>query len=459
MQAATRRSPALALLLLALLLAACNGGDARAPAGSPTPGGSGPATATPPAVEATATAFPLPTAPAATATTGSASELLEPDADRAFEHIRVLADEIGSRVAATDEERRAADYIAGQLEAAGYRVEIELFAVELTRDRSTVELSGGARLESTLVLLGSPNGTASGPLVRGNLGRPDDLADLDATGAVLLLDRGLITFAEKALNAEAAGAVAVIVVNNVPGPLLSGSLGDTKVTIPVVGASTDDGVVLDYLASESLASEGEPVTVRADRRVATGQSQNVVGRASERCDAYLGAHYDSVEAGPGANDNASGTAMLLELARTHHVEGLCAVAFGSEESGLWGSRAFVQAHDVSGARFMLNFDVVAKITGPIFVATEDDPASMELADRAAAAAAERGIHMPRGAFPQFSSSDHASFSAAGVPAITIYAGDDPLMHGPSDDLDNVSRDDLATMLRVADVALRALLAR
>jgi aminopeptidase YwaD len=183
----------------------------------------------------------------------------------------------------------------------------------------------------------------------------------------------------------------------------------------------------------------------------------VVGRASERCDAYIGAHYDSVEAGPGANDNASGTAAMLELARTHRADGLCAIAFGSEENGLHGSRAFVRAHDVEGARFMLNFDMVAKISSPFFVATTGSASSRDLADRAAAVAMELAFDMPRGAFPRFASSDHESFSAADVPAITVHSGDDPLIHDPRDDLDNVSRDDLATMLNVAAAVLRALI--
>jgi len=81
------------------------------------------------------------------------------------------------------------------------------------------------------------------------------------------------------------------------------------------------------------------------------------GSAGVRCEVYLGAHYDSVPAGPGANDNASGTALLLEVARVHRADRVCVVAFGAEEIGLFGSRTFVDEHDVSGARLMLNFDM------------------------------------------------------------------------------------------------------
>ena len=444
-----------ATLLLALA-AACGGDDGAGSATSTTVEATVEATAAAPpaagAPSATATAPPT-TGPAPpTVTTTLPPALGEPDAARAFEHLRVLVEEIGVRVSASDEERSAAAYIAAQLEDAGYAVTLEPFAVEVTRDESAVTLPNGEELESAVVLSGSPNGADAGPLVHGGLGSAADIAGVEAAGAVLLLDRGVITFAEKALNAEAAGAVAVIIVNNRPGSF-RGSLGDAAVAVPVVGVAPDDGATLDR-----LAAGGESVTVRAEVRTSTEQSQNVVGRASGECDAYLGAHYDSVQAGPGANDNASGTAAMIELARSHLTAGLCAIAFGSEESGLWGSRAFVESHDLRDARFMLNFDMVAKITSPIFVATDGDRDSRELADRATAIADELGMRIPRGAFPAFASSDHASFAAAGVPAITVHSGDDPLIHRPSDDLDNVSPDDLAAMLRVAAAVLDALLA-
>src|SRR5690606_34621988 len=113
-----------------------------------------------------------------------------------------------------------------------------------------------------------------------------------------VLDRGEIPFAEKVKNAEAAGAIAVVVINNEPGAY-QGTLGDHQSSIPVVG--------VEQAARESL------VPVRGNGRltvIASGgrrerESQNVVGRTEEPCRAYIGAHYDSVQVSPGANDNAS----------------------------------------------------------------------------------------------------------------------------------------------------------
>ena len=106
---------------------------------------------------------------------------------------------------------------------------------------------------------------------------------------------------------------------------------------------------------------GQSVSVTASGGTRTVTSQNVVGRRGATCRAYIGAHYDSVPEGPGANDNASGTATMLEIARVRGTDGLCAIAFGSEEVGLRGSQAFVPQHLAGGARFMLNFDMTGRI--------------------------------------------------------------------------------------------------
>ena len=368
-------------------------------------------------------------------------------------HLRVLASEIGPRVSTTIEERQAAEYIAGQLEAAGYATTIEPFDAGSTVDGSTVTLADGSTLESTRALLNTPNLAASGRLVRAGLGRAVDLVDIDLQGAILMLDRGVVQFGTKALNAQNAGAVALIIINNVPGPLVNGTLGETDVSIPVVGVDQPDGSALTL-----LVDGGETVQVVADLQSITAPSWNVVGRRGEQCSAYVGAHYDSVALAPGGNDNGSGTATMLELARTHRAGGLCFLAFGSEEVGLVGSSAFVEGIDADRVGFMLNLDMMGKRTRPAFIAGSDS-ASRQLADRAAAVAAKAGYEVPREAFPRSASSDHASFSAAGVPAITITSGNDEVIHQPLDTFENVVREDLAAMLEIAALVLQDLLLR
>ena len=372
----------------------------------------------------------------------------DPDPARAMQHLNVLVRDIGSRPATTENERRAADYIRQQLEAAGYQVSLETFDVQATLGGSaTLRLPDTQTVEAA-PLNGAANGTVNGQLVAAGLGRTSDFAALQVSGKVALLDRGDITFAEKVRNAQAAGAVGVIVVNNQPG-LFRGDLGAEPVRIPAVGVAQEARTALDQAGSADGA-----VSIEVQTNRVTGASQNVVGKPSDKpCTAYLGAHYDSVPAGPGANDNASGTSLMLELARARRFDGLCVIAFGAEEVGLFGSRAYVRDHEVGDAVFMMNFDMVAKMTRPTFIG---DGA---LTEQAARVAADRGLEVRMvTSFGPGTSSDHASFQMAGVPVLMFYSGDDEFIHTAQDNLENVSRDDLGKFLDVAVAMLDRLLA-
>jgi aminopeptidase YwaD len=363
----------------------------------------------------------------------------EPDAARAMQHLQMLAGTIGSRPATSDNERRAAGYIKQQLEAAGYEVSLEPFEVQATLGGSATLRLGDASTVDASPLSGSPNGAASGQVVSAGLGRTSDFASVVSTGKVAVLDRGEITFAEKVRNAQVAGAVAVIVVNNEPG-LFRGDLGSEAVSIPAISVAQESRAGLD-----EAAGAGGPVSIEVQTNRVSETSQNVVGKPSDKpCTAYLGAHYDSVPAGPGANDNASGTSLMLELARDRRIDGLCVIAFGAEEVGLLGSKAYVRDHDVGDAVFMMNFEMVAKATGPTFIGTQ------ALTAQAAQIASAHGIDArTMASFGPGTSSDYASFQQVGVPVLMFYSGDDEFIHTAQDDLDNVSQEDLGKLLDVA----------
>lgn len=368
----------------------------------------------------------------------------KPDPDRVMAHLNVLAGDIGVRAAGTDGERRAAEYIAQSLKDAGYQVAVEPFTFDLRYDTSAVRLPDGN--VKALALTGSPEVEARGPLVAAGMGRPEDFGLRDVKGKIVILDRGVVPFAQKAANAFGAGALGVIVVNNEDGQF-RGTLGDTKVTIPVVAVERSERARL-----MSLAQSGTVATVASAAGSRQTPSQNVVGRNGDKCEAYLGAHYDSVPEGPGANDNASGTSMLLELARTQKRTGLCVVAFGAEEYGLWGSQAYIKQHGVAGVRFVLNFDMIAKVSGAQVVG---DPNLQEKILGMLKQAGKTGFRA--GQFPPFATSDHASFVSVGIPAVTFYAGDDPQIHQPGDNLSNVDRASVETMLNAAELAISGLM--
>lgn len=367
-----------------------------------------------------------------------------PDAARALEHIRHLSVDIGPRPAGSEAERTAAAYLAAQLTDAGYDATIEEFTFSSARDDSTVSLADGALIRA-LSMEGGARLEAAGTAVHAGLGRPEDLAGADLDGKVVIFDRGVVTFGDKARAAETAGAIAVIVVNDESG-LFLGSLGDVAVAIPVVGVSGEEAATLE-------AAIGTRITVNADSGMETITSQNVVGRiGTGDCHAYLGGHYDSVTVSPGANDNASGTGVVLEVARVNPVEGLCVVLFGAEELGLFGSQNYVAEHLAGTGRFMLNVDMAGRFDGVTIVGDRD--LTRAILDAVEDAGVDSDLRAGR--FPPGASSDHVSFEAVGVPAVTFNAGDDVAIHTAQDTFERIQSDAVAMFVQAVDAALDAL---
>jgi aminopeptidase YwaD len=367
------------------------------------------------------------------------------DVARALRHIEYLAVTIGSRPAGSEQEREAAAYIAGVLEEAGYQVHLEEFQFDSQVDESTLTIPGAAPL-AAIAMQAEDRLEAAGVAVFGGFGRDDDLANVAIDGRVVVYDRGIVTFRDKVIAAEAAGAVAVVVVNDRDG-LFRGSLGDYRASIPVLGVSGADREAV-------MAAIGGPITVSVIAGTQTQVSQNVVASATGgQCEAYLGAHYDSVPQGPGANDNASGVAVVLEIARLHRREGLCVIAFGAEEVGLFGSRDYVAQHLAGSAAFMLNVDMAGRDDGAVVVGNND------LTEAILNAIADAGVAstLRPGTFPPFASSDHVSFEAVGVPAVTFNSGNDSAIHTADDAIDRIEEDALAMFLESVDAALGVLL--
>jgi len=385
---------------------------------------------------------PSPTA----APAGSASLV---SGDRAYGHVVALAQDIGSRPAASDAEAAAADYIADQLTSYGYQPYLQPFEVEYSVEQTDLEvLSPETITLEALALRSSPSGEATGQLVAAGIGRPEDFPAEGMTGQVALVERGELDFSDKVSNAAAVGATAVIVYNNEAGPF-RGDLKEES-AIPAVGVSQEDGQRLLGLLALG------PVTVRlsVETGLVQGTSQNVIARSPDgRCEQVVGAHYDSVEAGPGANDNASGVGALLEIARVLAIgggEGVCLVAFGAEEIGLVGSQRFVadlSQDERQALRGMVNLDMVG-VGDQWQLAGSDD-----LVEEVDGQAAGLGLDPVPAELSAGLTSDHASFIGAGVPAILIYRFDDPRYHSAEDQVQFVEP---RLLEQAAELALLAL---
>jgi hypothetical protein len=202
--------------------------------------------------------------------------------------------------------------------------------------------------------------------------------------------------------------------------------------------------------------------------------QNVIahkrGSADPRTD-LIGAHYDTVLRAPGADDNASGTAAVLEAARLlSDVETVTTILFAfwdAEESGLVGSEVFAaESYEYYPyLEHVVNLDMIGwDGDGDRVIEIHSDTPSFALAQAVESLARDLQIGVEPVVFnPGTRRSDHASFWKFNIPGILLieeaYGGDfNPHYHSPADSLGNVDADYMteATKLGVAAIAELAL---
>ena len=189
------------------------------------------------------------------------------------------------------------------------------------------------------------------------------------------------------------------------------------------------------------ASNGELLTGR-----------NVVGTIDNGAPhtVVIGAHYDHLGHGGmgsrdpgssaihnGADDNASGVAALLDVARQLIQSGSRAnnyvfVAFSGEELGLFGSKHFVSQLPLERINYMINMDMVGRLPSTRALAvngTGTSPAWDAAVDAAAASLRLDVKKHESGLGP----SDHSSFYLEGVPVLHLFTGQHAEYHKPADD--------------------------
>ena len=347
----------------------------------------------------------------------------------------------------------------------------------------------------------------------------DDYAHLDAAGKVALVLRYEpfetdgdsrftnrrstsrdATFARKAAAAKAAGAVGLLVVNppehSRADNLASFSAAQSYDGPPAlhIARETADALLeraglpdLAYLQG-AIDATGEPASQTSDLAVRGGwsardetevQARNIVGMVrGKNADEYVvvGAHYDHVGHGEygsgdpgtihnGADDNASGTTAVLELAETYAVaarEGhppersIVFAFFTAEEIGLVGSRAFVNdlPMPVEGVVAMLNLDMVGRVRdGQLYLGGANTAKGLRPIVEAAVQAEGLKASDQEGLDGR---SDHAPFIAAGIPAVFLFSGHHSDYHKPTDDADLVNYDGLGKVARSARTILDGL---
>ncbi|UPW05884.1 M20/M25/M40 family metallo-hydrolase [Rhodococcus pyridinivorans] len=394
---------------------------------------------------------------------------------------RIAGENDGNRSLGTPGYDASVDYVAGALRDAGFDVQTPefdttLFAVE--NEQLTVD--GEPMGVSALGM--SPSTGPEGLTARVVRIAPDDTPGceatdydgIDATGAVVIVDRGVCTFAVKEQIAAERGAGALLVANNEDGPLAAAGLGaESTPRIPVGGVAGAD--------AERL-SAATTVTVTLQTRTEDRKSRNVIAqtRTGSTDDVVVvGAHLDSVPEGPGINDNGTGVAAVLETALqlgsepgvTHAVR----FAFwGAEEVGLVGSTRYVESlsdEERLDIALYLNFDMLGSPNAGYLVFDGDDSDAVGEGPGPEGSAGiertfaqffdERGIEVGGTDFD--GRSDYGPFVAFGIPAGGVFTGADdvktpeqadlwggtadqpfdPNYHTPEDTLAGIDRDAFA----------------
>ncbi len=327
-------------------------------------------------------------------------------------HLRALA-RIGernddTRAAGTPGYEASVEYVAGRLRAAGYRVRLQdvRFPVFLERSRPRL-VAGGERLAVRSLRYSGPGRVRAAVALVGLGCERGDFAR--ARGRIAVAARGTCTFREKAKAAEAAGARGLVVADGKSAVPPRGSLGRPGIGIPVVGAG-----------SAALRLRGRARLV-VDTVAEEETTRNVIAErpGSPRRVAMVGAHLDSVDEGPGINDNGSGVAVTLALAeRLRGRRGLRFGFWGAEELGLYGSRRYVASLSPADRRRIagyVNLDMVGSPNAVRFVYGEGRV-------RAALVAALKEQDLRYETTSIGGSSDHAPFAAAGIPVGGLYSG-------------------------------------
>jgi len=253
-------------------------------------------------------------------------------------------------------------------------------------------------------------------------------------GAISLIQRGTCPFTQKIANAQAAGAVGVILFNegDSAGRMNAGfRSGPTDLAIPAVFASFAVGAELAAAANPTVRLKTSGVN--KDRFFPQVVAETKHGSSKHMV--LAGAHLDSVPAGPGINDDGSGTSWQLDLAESvaklHPKNKIRFLWFGGEEDGLVGSQYYaanLSQDEVDDVDVMIDTDMIASPNYVRFV-YDGDGSTFPTTGPAGSAVVERlfnryfhrrGMETLPQAFD--GRSDYVGFINRGIPAGGIFAG-------------------------------------
>ena len=423
----------------------------------------------------------------------------------------------GNRLAGTRGYDGSASYVANRARRAGldvstFEFDYDLYLLadwkppvlrERRGERYIPGIAGSITGGDFGSMVNSPSGDITAPVWAADLTLPSpapnssdsgceaaDFAGMPA-GAIVLVQRGTCGTLSKWLNAQAAGAGAIVYINEGnPPDRVDPQWFDVEgvgLEIPVMAAQVATVERLADGVAQGLV--GTTARLRIDWRTGTYPTRNVIAetRGGDPDKVILvGAHLDSVGTGPGINDNGSGSSGILEIAEqlrgVYPRNKIRFVWFSAEESGLLGSEAYVASlppEERQKIAAMLNFDMIGSPNFVRFVYDGDLSDSPPIPEAIFAPEARPFSATIEGIFLDYfeskglptlptdfdGRSDYGPFIAAGVPAGGLFTGAegektpeqaavfggtagewyDPCYHLGCDDLSNLSNTALDQM--------------
>ncbi|PWU24764.1 MAG: hypothetical protein C5B48_04730 [Candidatus Rokuibacteriota bacterium] len=441
----------------------------------------------------------------ASAAVASRAPVVAPGAAELLRHVDALtAPEMEGRASGTAGGDRASHYIAERLAAAGLAAGgdaqsfLQWFVVSTVPEVASDSVLEHLGPERKALALGSdwrPHG--------GSLGAERDGEIVFVGYGVVAPDRGWDDYAgievhdkialaldgapgrlgepppsrlEKLIAAHRRGAGALLIIGDaLPSPaatsaavrIVSGALTPAAADLllePSGKTTAQLRATLAHSDSPRSFATGAQARLRVNLTHEDRRGANVIGilrgtdpaRAAEAV--VLGAHYDHLglaggSVHPGADDNASGTAVVLSLARALSAAGgtprtLVFALFGGEEAGLLGSAHYVRhpAMPIDRTIAMVNLDMVGRMRDRrLNVGGVESGAGLRALLTSAA-----GDHLNLVLHDSpFSPSDHTSFYGAGTPVLFFFTDGHDDYHTPRDTADKINAEGMSAVAAMA----------
>ena len=371
-----------------------------------------------------------------------------------YEVLKRICDEADARMMGNPQNERAVEILVEELKKIGAPVHLEkIRPIAWTPGESSLKVT--TPFEKELKAFPSTQCVTfpefEGEVVYAQYGFNENYKDLDAEDKIVLViaeappDGRYLLNMEQIEIAKEHGAKAIIIHHKFPGTMAfstSGNYNGLPLEIPTFNISWEEGRWIARLLEQGITVTVEGFTNSYLKEIETN---NVVvtfpGRVKDKY--ILGCHFDSAERGQGAFDNGAGSAVAFEVARLlntyaqNNYYTIEIVWFNGEETGLWGSKKYMEEHRDEPIRAVINMDMIASPAGFNTSGFNEYRTLMEeLVDKLNGFDLNAGVTETLG-----TNSDHVSFYREGIPVLNIVSHREryPYYHELGDTFDKVSK--------------------